>query len=141
MEAAGLLQDWVGRIGDGTLRRECESYFPDIGLPLGLVTETAQMASTTEAEVRRGFDGLVAVLRKQQVSDCIRPVASAKSVGDRPIGTYVPHLLAESIRVLPRVESSLSLQRTGQVWRATAISNSLNNDRRPRDVPGVTPRH
>jgi hypothetical protein len=140
MEATVFLQDWLDRMGDATLGGDWQSYMPGISLPFRLLTETAEITVTTEADLKQGFDAFVASLHSQQVSDYIRLVTSAKLSGDRLDGTYVTHVLAESVRVLPRFESAISLQRQGTIWRATTISNTLNNDRWPIDLPGVTPR-
>ncbi len=140
MEATVFLQDWLDRMGDATLRGDWEGYSPGIRLPFRLLTETAEITVATEADLKRGFEGFVASLHSQRVSDYIRLVTSAKLTGDRLDGTYVTHVLAESVRVLPRFESAITLQRDGTVWRAIFISNTLNNDRWPIDLPGVTPR-
>jgi hypothetical protein len=141
MDATRLLQDWLDQMGDATLRGDWDGYVHHVHLPFRLVTETADLTVASQAELRRGFDGFVAALRSQRVSDYIRLVTSATLAGDRLDGTYVTHVLAESVRVLPRFESAITLERSGTIWRATLIANSLNNDRWPIDVPGVTPRH
>lgn len=141
MEPDVLLQDWLDRMSAATLAGDWPTYAAHVALPFRLMTETADLTVTTEAELQRGFDGFVAALRGQQVSDYIRLVTSAQGDGEALHGTYVTHLLAESVRILPRFESAITLRRTRSIWRATIITNTLNNDRWPIDVPGVTPRH
>jgi hypothetical protein len=140
MEATAFLQDWLDRMGDATLRGDWQGYATGIRLPFRLLTEAAEITVATEAELKRGFERFVASLHSQQVTDYIRLVTSATLADNRLDGTYVTHVLAQSVRVLPRFESAITLHRDGTAWRATIISNTLNNDRWPIDMPGVTPR-
>jgi hypothetical protein len=127
MSATVLADDWA-------------TYSAHVGLPFRLVTETGDMLVATEAELRRGFDGFVAALRSQNVTDYIRLAKSAwHSHPDRLEGTYETHTLSHGRRVLPTYRSAITLLRQGETWRATDIANTLNNDRWPIDVPGVTP--
>jgi hypothetical protein len=140
MEAKTLLQSWLDRMSVTVLTDDWATYSAHVCLPFRLVTETGDMLVATETELRRGFDGFVAALRSQNVTDYIRLATSARQPDPgRLEGAYETHTLSHGQRVLPTYRSAITLQRQGDAWRATAIANTLNNDRWPIDVPGVTP--
>jgi hypothetical protein len=142
MDAKTLLQSWLDRMSATVLADDWTTYAAHVDLPFRLVTETGDMLVATDAELRRGFDGFVAALRSQNVTDYVRLVSSARHPGpDRLEGTYDTHTLSHGQRVLPIYRSAITLHRQGETWRATWIANTLNNDRWPIDVPGVTPTH
>ncbi len=141
MDAKAELQTWLDTMGAATLAGDWPTYSEHVSLPFRLTTETGDMTVHTEAELKRGFDGFVASLRAQSVSDYVRIVLSADSPApDRLSGTYSSHILSQGLRVLPRFDSAIELAHQDGIWRATTIANTLNNDRWPIDVPGVTQR-
>lgn len=141
MDAKAELQTWLDTMSTATLAGDWRTYAAHVSLPFRLITETGDMTVQTEAELKRGFDGFVASLRAQAVSDYIRIVLSAdRPAPDRMSGTYSSHILSQGLRVLPRFDSAIELAHQDGIWRATTIANTLNNDRWPIDVPGVTQR-
>ncbi len=141
MDAKAELQTWLDTMSAATLAGDWRTYAAHVSLPFRLITETGDMTVHTEAELKRGFDGFVASLRAQAVSDYIRIVLSAdRPAPDRMSGTYSSHILSQGLRVLPRFDSAIELAHQDGIWRATTIANTLNNDRWPIDVPGVTQR-
>lgn len=135
------LQTWLDRMSAATLAGDWPTYAAHVSLPFRLITETGDMTVRTEADLKRGFDGFVASLRAQAVSDYIRIVLSAESPAPgRLSGTYASHILSQGLRVLPRFNSAIELTHRDGTWRATTIANTLNNNRWPIDVPGVTQR-
>ena len=76
------------------------------------------------------------------MSDYIRIVTSAEA--SRPTGCRRhlchPCPVRQSVRVLPRFESAITLHiATARSGAPRTIANTLNNDRWPIDLPGVTP--
>lgn len=140
-DAEAQLQAWLDRMSAATLAGDWPTYAAHVSLPFRLITETGEMIVQTEPELKRGFDGFVASLRAQGVTDYVRIVLSAeRPAPDRMSGTYSSHVLSQGLRVMPRFDSAVELTHQDGIWRATTIANTLNNDRWPIDVPGVTQR-
>ena len=138
MPALTLLQSYLDEIGTAVLVGDWETYRSHVHLPFTLITETATLNVTTEADLKLGFDSFHEMLKFQKVTDYVRLAESAVNISDHLIsGRYVSHFIAGTHRIIPPFRSTMTLRMIGNMWRAVAITNSISNMQWPIQVPRV----
>lgn len=127
MPAVTILQSWLDEVGQAVMDGDFAAYARHVVLPFANVNPVATLIVTTEAELRAGFDVFVDMLRTQLVTDYIRLVSEAHTIGEYMIaGSYVTNLLSDGKRIAPPFTSTVVLRRP-QVgpWQAATIANPL----------------
>ncbi|MGB8815469.1 MAG: hypothetical protein WCC57_20015 [Paracoccaceae bacterium] len=138
MHSLAPLQTYLDHIGAAVLANDWPTYRAGVCLPFHLVTATASLTVTTEADLRAGFDSFVDTLRSQHVTDFIRLAEASVQLDDQLIsGRYVTHLLANGLRIIPPFRSQITLRYVGDHWCGASISNALANSRWPLLMPGL----
>jgi ketosteroid isomerase-like protein len=125
--SVSILQTWLDDVGRAVLAGDYDTYLRHVVLPFANVNPVATLIVTTEAELRTGFDVFVDMLRHQRVTDYIRLVSEAHTIGEAMIaGSYVTNILANGQRVVPPFTSTVVLRRSGDGhWQAATIANPL----------------
>lgn len=127
MPSVTILQSWLDEVGQAVMLGDFDAYARHIVLPFANVNPVATLVVTTEAELRAGFDIFVDMMRTQRVTDYIRLVSEAHTIGEHMIsGSYVSNLLSGGQRVSPPFTSTVVLRRApGGLWQAATIANPL----------------
>ncbi len=127
MPSVTILQSWLDEVGLAVMDGDFDAYARHVVLPFANVNPVATLIVTTEAELRAGFNVFVDMLRTQRVTDYIRLVSEAHTIGDHMIaGSYVTNLLSAGKRVSPPFTSTVVLRRAqGGPWQAATIANPL----------------
>jgi hypothetical protein len=122
-----ILQSWLDEVGAAVLAGDFDAYARHVVLPFASITPETTLIVSTEQALRTGFDVFVDMLRHQRVSDYIRLVSEAHTVGERMIaGSYVTNLLAEGQRIAPPFTSTIVLRRSDAgPWQAATIAAPL----------------
>lgn len=130
--ASSILQTYLDQIARAVMTDDWETYRAGVVMPFHLVTHTANITVSTEADLRAGFYTFRQTLEMQRVTDYIRLVESAKQVDEDLItGSYTTHLLSGGHRLLDPYTSQITLRRQEGIWRAASITNALANSRWP----------
>lgn len=138
MQAAAILQTYLDEIAAAVMAGDFAAYRAGVVLPFHLVTHTANLTVSTEAELHDGFTSFHGMLRSQKVTDYIRLVESAQSLDpDLITGRYVSHLISGGMRVLDPFHSQITLRHVGGRWCAASITNALANSRWPLLMPSL----
>ncbi len=136
MDAPTLLQCYLDEVSVAVMQGDWVGYEAHVCLPFHLVTQTANLTVSTQAELRQGFDAFRETLHLQHITDYIRLVESATQLDpDLITGQYMTHLLAGGQRVINPFRSSITLRLIGNQWRAASITNALANSRWPISMP------
>jgi hypothetical protein len=132
------LQDWLDVMSEATIRADWETYREGADLPFHLVTDGFSLSITTEAELRKGFDGFVETLRTQKATNYIRIARSAEYVSPHLIaGGYESEILSHGTRIVAPYRSRVILRSRDGRWRAASIVNGLSNAKWPLLTPQV----
>lgn len=143
MPSVTILQSWLDEVGAAVLDGDFDAYARHVVLPFASITPEATLIVTSEADLRTGFDVYVDMLRHQRVSDYIRLVSEAHTVGERMIaGSYVTNILAQGQRIAPPFTSTIVLRRSvAGLWQAATIAAPLSAPQWPilsiRPEPGA----
>lgn len=138
MDLLRMFQTFLDDVTIAVMAGDFDTFAAHVSLPFHLVTESARLVVTTEADLRAGFDDFQQTLKVQHVTDMIRLAESAAFLSEDQIsGRYVTHLLANGHRAVPPFSSQMELRREAGIWRTASISNSLYNHRWPLMVPEV----
>ena len=138
MTPAGIVQSYLDEVGAAVLSGDWDAYVCRVVLPFVLTTQAAIITVHTEKDLRAGFDDFHQTLRARRITDYVRLVESATMTPDRQMtGRYSSHLVAGDHRIIDPYTSDITLRLVGNLWRATAISNSLTNSRWPLLTPSV----
>ncbi|RUS58699.1 hypothetical protein EGN72_17355 [Pseudorhodobacter sp. E13] len=131
-DASTVLQTYLDHIAQAVMVNDWDTYRAGVVMPFHLVTHSANITVSTEADLRAGFDSFRQTLVVQRVTDFIRLVESAKQVDkDLISGSYTTHLLSGGHRLLDPYTSQITLRRQDGIWRAASITNALANSRWP----------
>jgi hypothetical protein len=127
MPSVTILQSWLDEVGQAVMDGDFAAYARHVVLPFANVNPVATLIVATEAELRTGFDVFVDMLRTQRVTDYIRLVSEAHTIGEQMIaGSYVTNLLSDGKRIAPPFTSTVVLRRAqGGFWQAATIANPL----------------
>lgn len=138
MQAAVILQTYLDDIAAAVMAGDFAAYRAGVALPFYLVTHSANLTVTTEAELRDGFTSFHGMLKSQKVTDYIRLVESAQMLDPELItGRYVSHLIAGGMRVMDPFHSQITLRLVDGRWCAASITNALANSRWPLSMPSL----
>lgn len=137
--APQVLQLYLDEVGAAVMRGDYAAYRDRISMPFQLVTHTASLTVTHEADLEAGFRTFSDTLRIQRITDYLRLVEGAEFLDDVLLtGRYITHMMAGSYRVLAPFRSQISLRLEDATWRGASITNALANSRWPIIVP-ITP--
>ncbi len=127
MPSVTILQSWLDEVGRAVMDGDFAAYARHVVLPFANVNPVATLIVATEAELRAGFEVFVDMLRHQRVTDYIRLVSEAHTIGETMIaGSYVTNFLANGHRVVPPFTSTVVLRRNEDgLWQAATIANPL----------------
>jgi hypothetical protein len=127
MPSVTILQSWLDEVGQAVMDGDFAAYARHVGLPFANVNPVATLIVATETDLRAGFDVFVDMLRHQRVTDYIRLVSDAHTIGETMIaGSYVTNFLANGHRVVPPFTSTVVLRRNEDgLWQAATIANPL----------------
>ena len=138
MTPAAIVQSYLDDVGAAVLAGDWDAYACRVVLPFQLTTLTAELVVRTEKDLRAGFDDFHLMLCAQRITDYVRLVESAAMTADQLLtGRYTSHLVAGDRRMIEPYASDITLRLVGNLWRATAISNSLINSRWPLLTPST----
>ena len=145
MDATALLQDWLDRMGDATLRGDWARLSPGTcRLPFRLRhRDRRHHRGDRGRTASAGFDGFVAALRSQRVSDYIRLVTVGDSSRGDQARRHLCHPCArrKACACCRRFESAITLQRDGtDLARHDRSPTPSTTTAGPSTLPGVTPR-
>jgi ketosteroid isomerase-like protein len=139
MPAVSILQDWLDTVGQAVLAGDFATYAAHVVLPFAAVNPVATLVVATPQDLRAGFDVFASMLRNQQVTDYIRLVSEAHTLGERMIsGSYVTNILSQGKRIAPPFTSTVVLRRAeAGHWQAATIATPLQAPQWP--IPSVNP--
>jgi hypothetical protein len=122
-----ILQSWLDEVGQAVMDGDFATYARHVVLPFANVNPVATLVVTTEEELRAGFDVFCQMIHSQRVTDYIRLVSEAHTIGESIIaGSYVTNLLSNGQRLSPPFTSTVVLRRGPEGrWQAATIANPL----------------
>ena len=132
MDAPETLQAYLDEVSRSVLADDWETYRMCVALPFHIVSHDENKVVSTEDDLRAGFDQFCDTLRFNRITDYIRLVESATMLDQDLIsGSYVSHLISHGQRIMPAFRSQITLQLSGNRWRAASVTNALANSRWP----------
>jgi hypothetical protein len=142
MQATDILQRYLDDMGKAVMTERLDLYLAGVGLPLNIITSTANLTVETVDDLVDGFDDFCEMIHSQGVSDMVRIVMEARfETVDRIVGIYETNLLDGERHVVPPFFSKIWLQRTEGVWQSSKIHNTTYNSRWPIPLYQVEAAH
>lgn len=140
MLASAILQAYLDDMTRAVMNEWLEDYSARIQLPLSILTSSASINVTTQAELEDGFDDFVEMIRSHGVTRMVRTVQAATFQGnDHIVGVYETRLMAEDKLALPVFHSKMWIGCYDGVWKAIKIHNTTNEARWPMLLTRLSP--
>jgi len=132
MTASAILQAYLDAMRHAVLAERLDDYVARIRLPFSILTSSASLTVSTQADLEDGFDDFVEMIRSRGITDMQRTVQAAAYLGnDVIVGVYETRLLAGEKLALPVFHSKMWIVCDDGVWKATKIHNTTNEARWP----------
>lgn len=123
-----ICQAYLDEVSLALLTNNFQLYFSAMHLPFFLIGPHSNLAITTAADLRTGFDDYHQALRSQQVTQMIRLADSATQLDEGLIsGGYQTHVLSGGTWVSSPHKSVISLRKVDGSWKAASVTNSYYN--------------
>ncbi|WP_439154230.1 hypothetical protein [Yoonia sp.] len=127
-----FFQQWLDEVGDAFFANQFDVYENAVTLPLEIVSDGHASQIETVDALRLKFDTWVDMLRIHRVTDMIRIADSIERVApDMVVGNYRTEILSNGARTMPPFASAMTLQKRGNMWRATRVTTGMTRDQWP----------
>ncbi|MFN0113364.1 MAG: hypothetical protein ACKVPY_01660 [Paracoccaceae bacterium] len=129
-------QSWLDRITRSYIYLDFDSYAASVDFPFVLMTAGATFVLTSPNQLREGFEQFTSTLRALNASDVVSSASALSPVGpELLVGRYETSILRDAVRLFDPVVSIVTLRRSGGIWKAISIANTMTNNRWPIDLP------
>lgn len=136
--AQEIYQQVLDELTDGVMAHDYDQVRYRLALPHLMVTSTARMEMTTEAELRELVTTFSHSLRELNVTDYRRVAHECEFVTDTVIsGHHTSHLLRDGVEILPSYPSMWLLEHRDGRWMVIEAQNAIENDQWPILMPEV----